>query len=250
MKKTLITLLALSSIAMADLTDGLQWAESFGDGFDKAPTITLNGKFIESKGVGSATSEGGRVSATDLSGGNFTDSFTFSFELVDLDANKWTNAFTMYTHGSDEGDNVLQIQMSNTGNLMVYTGGFTGSNVIDDASNFSLGKVDDLKGKQITLTMGTVGDNTVLTGYVDGVAISDTVTFTYAEGVTPSKAITGFKFGSQIGDGRGSNSVTVDNIYLWNRALSATEVAMIPEPTTATLSLLALAGLAARRRRK
>lgn len=45
---------------------------------------------------------------------------------------------------------------------------------------------------------------------------------------------------------------TIDNLTIWNRALSAEEVAgfVVPEPTTATLSLLALVGLAACRRRK
>ena len=47
-------------------------------------------------------------------------------------------------------------------------------------------------------------------------------------------------------------TVDSDNITFWNKALSDSEVSglVIPEPTTATLSLLALAGLAARRRRK
>ena len=47
-------------------------------------------------------------------------------------------------------------------------------------------------------------------------------------------------------------TVDFDNITFWNKALSDSEVSglVIPEPTTATLSLLALAGLAARRRRK
>ena len=47
-------------------------------------------------------------------------------------------------------------------------------------------------------------------------------------------------------------TVDFDNITFWNKALSDSEVSglVIPEPTTATLSLLALAGLAARRHRK
>ena len=88
--------------------------------------------------------------------------------------------------------------------------------------------------------------------YVDGVANSDIITFTYADGVTASTALTGFQFGAAFGGNRVSNSVTLDNIAVWNRALSAAEVATLPlpEPTTATLSLLALAGLAACRRRR
>lgn len=54
------------------------------------------------------------------------------------------------------------------------------------------------------------------------------------------------------GNANNATAVNVDNILIYDRALSATEVKAltVPEPTTATLSLLALAGLAARRRRK
>lgn len=54
------------------------------------------------------------------------------------------------------------------------------------------------------------------------------------------------------------NTAAIKSVYLHNSSLTSTDVStlhaeiaqMIPEPTTATLSLLALAGLAARRRRK
>ena len=54
-------------------------------------------------------------------------------------------------------------------------------------------------------------------------------------------------------------SDSIDNIYTWQGEVTANDIMTaskqepspsIPEPTTATLSLLALAGLAARRRRK
>ena len=48
----------------------------------------------------------------------------------------------------------------------------------------------------------------------------------------------------------GSQKVYIDGILAINPAVSnAWGLALIPEPTTATLGLLALAGLAARRRR-
>lgn len=251
MKKTLITFLALTGVASAAITDGLVWAEAFGDGLTKAPAITLNNAFHVENNVGIAGNSyaDSRIWTTNLSGGNFTDAFTFSFRLIDFEADNWTNALSFYTNGVTYGDNanVMQLQKSAAGNLMVYTSSFTGSNVSGDASNINLGSVDSLKGKVLTLTYA----DDVVTAYVDGVALSDTITFTYAEGVTPSKALTGFQFGAAFGNLRTSTSVTVDDIGLWNRSLSAVEItSLVPEPATATLSLLALCGLAARRRRK
>ncbi len=249
MKKTLVALLALSGFASAAITDGLLWAESFGDGFQQAASFSLNEAFYVENGVGVAGGghNASRVWTTNL-GGNFKDEFTFSFQLVDFDAANWKDALALYTNNEKSGTNhSLQFQKDNAGNLMIYTDNFTGSNVVEDASNINLGKIDDLKGAQLTITF----TGNTLTAYVDGKALDDTITFTYAEGVTPSTALTGFQFGTAFGGtDRASNSVTVDNIGVWNRALSAEEVAtLVPEPTTAALSLLALAGLAARRRR-
>lgn len=54
------------------------------------------------------------------------------------------------------------------------------------------------------------------------------------------------------GNGANAASTNYDNILVYNRALSASEMKalIVPEPTTATLSLPALVGPAARRRHK
>ncbi len=257
MKKTIITLLALAGVASADITDGLQWAESFGDGYSQAATFGYKNAFHVSSGVGIAGGEytDSRVWTTNTNG-KFSNAFTFSFKLVDFDANNWTDALSLYSNGTTSGtNNSIQLQKNNSGDLYVYTDKFTGSNVADDDSNIKLGSVDSLKGQVLTLVFDATGETNTLTAYVGGVALTETVTFTYADDVTASTALTGFQFGAAFGGDRVSNSVTVDDIAVWNRALTAAEVATlplqyIPEPATATLSLLALAGLAARRRRR
>jgi MYXO-CTERM domain-containing protein len=255
--------MALAGVASADITDGLQWAESFGDGYSQAATFGLTNSFYVENGVGVAGGDhtDSRVWTTNT-GGKFTNAFTFSFKMVDLDAAAWADAVSIYTNGTTSGtNNSLQLQKDASGNLMMYTENFTSSNVAGDDSNINLGSVDSLKGKVLTLVLDATGSSNTLTAYVGGTALTDTVTFTYADGVTASTALTGFQFGAAFGDQRASTSVTVDDIAVWNRALTAEEVAtlplvvagsddVVPEPATATLSLLALAGLAARRRRR
>ena len=50
MKKTIIALMALAGVASADITDGLQWAESFGDGYSQAATFGYNNAFYAENG--------------------------------------------------------------------------------------------------------------------------------------------------------------------------------------------------------
>ena len=263
MKKTIIALMALAGVASADITDGLQWAESFGDGYSLTSTFNKNNAFHVENGVGIAGGNytDSRVWTTNT-GGKFTNAFTFSMKLVDFDASDWQDALSLYTNGTVSGtNNSIQLQKNGNGELMVYTDKFTGSNVAGDDSNINLGSIDSLKGQVLTLVFDATGSSNTLTAYVGGTAITDTVTFTYAEGATASTALTGFQFGAAFGNNRVSKSVTVDDIAVWNRALTAEEVATlplkaagsddaVPEPATTTLSLLALCGLAARRRRR
>ncbi|MBR5623061.1 MAG: autotransporter-associated beta strand repeat-containing protein [Opitutales bacterium] len=228
---TLIAAAAMSVGVYADIgfagnSGAIQWAESFGDGFDSNNTFTLNNAFHEENGVGVAGGDyaNSRVWTTNT-GEKFTNAFTFSFELVDFSAANWTDALSLYTNGTTDGTNhSVQLQKSANGDLMVYTDKFTGSNVEGDASNINLGNINDLKGKVITLSFDARGATNTLTAYVDGVANADTVTFTYAEDVTASTALTGFQFGAAFGNNRVSNSVTVDNIVVSNTALTSTAI--------------------------
>ena len=101
-------------------------------------------------------------------------------------------------------------------------------------------------------TITLVRESNVLTLYVDGLS-QGSLTEVLSEGEEVA-SITGLQFANRFTGGNPSAPInaTIDNVTLWSRALSAKEVRAfaVPEPTTATLSLLALAGLAARRRRK
>ena len=143
--------------------------------------------------------------------------------LIGVENNKWvinsasnTNALTLsnqYTIG--EGVTSVSgsyiVSSSVTENAGQYT--YT-INVIDSESNTLL----------VSGSHTGVSKNGVTSGYFGGTNVM-------------------LGFGGHFGDGESPHAVgEYSNVKIYN--------AVIPEPTTATLSLLALCGLAARRRRK
>ncbi|MBE6436325.1 MAG: PEP-CTERM sorting domain-containing protein [Akkermansiaceae bacterium] len=98
-------------------------------------------------------------------------------------------------------------------------------------------------GDTITVALQNNGKGT-LTLYVDG-EVAGYTTITSANEYGSNKLIKVFNFGARNDGGNASNIILHDAQFV-----SGLTTQIIPEPTTATLSLLALAGLAARRRRR
>lgn len=179
-------------------------------------------------------------------------SFTISFDLLSLTANSWQSLLSIYSdNGTSEWDHAMSIRHNdNSGEMELST--------LDGGSDYVTGfggtHEEHKIGTGITGNSGTVGktvtfvsdgENRTLTLYIDGVQQGEAVTG-WDSGVP-----TGIQFGGTLGGGNGIGAAAIDNLNIWDRALTASEVtSLIPEPTTATLSLLALAGLVARRRRK
>ena len=254
MKKTLIGLMALAGIASAasigydEMTD----AQKAGVTKSWADSQTL----VASSDVYAALSTG--------------TSFTISFDIANININDTETvvacfAGSHHAYGWDDGK--LLIRMSDSGSLTLINSHGTSSNAWSEYFDGS-----------------TYGDNSVSAystdlGLTAAESLTTTTTYTFVSDST-SKTFTIYKNGIQIDQwtnwntdtgligtqlgGRweggcrlsGEDSVVLDNVTIWNKALTADEVSSIviapaiPEPTTATLSLLALAGLAARRRSK
>lgn len=259
MKKNLVLILALAVAGAAQaasltyseytdaLKDGLQVAYSFDSTNPDFGSMSVGELTVTDQGTSTST-----MWCTSMNDGGAynTGAFTVSFDLLGFTGANWTNILDLHTVGNDGscsmGDtHALQIQIDNANTFHVYNAGHFGG-TSTDGGNITLGAKDSLLDSTITLTF----DGSTVTGYVNGKAAGSFV----LENVT-SPALTGFQFGHSLGGGRASGAREYDNVAFWNRALTADEVGVlaatpaVPEPATATLGLLALAGLAARRRR-
>ncbi len=181
-----------------------------------------------------------------------TGSFTVSFDVKNLSTtnSNWNSIICLYSNGTTSGNgNSLQLQFDTQGNLHLYNqvGGATGFGGNTTGSILTGLTSADLQKDEWT-SFSIVSDLTTntLSVYVNGTSVGSV-----ADWNPTSPALTGAQFGTAFGSGGHSlnGSIDINNIKFYNEAVHPASE-NIPEPTTATLSLLALAGLAARRRRK
>lgn len=260
MKKTIITILMLGSMAMgatltysqyedAGLKDELVAAWSFDSGSAADTSTTLwSGEFVTTS---SGTGKIGRIddvrNIVSTTGDDLTNSaFTLSLDLVSYSStHKWKNIFTLYA-GNNSG---LVLTRTDNDAYSIYSYGFGGT---QDFMSEIVGFGTSTEPINFTVTY----DGTNLVTYING-SESMTTEASLTDGLT------GVYFGAGVNGERpidsgysGTHYAELDNIALWNKALTAEQVKMVatgqivPEPATATLSLLALCGLAVRRRRK
>ena len=203
-----------------------------------------NGSFTYTIGNDYATFGSGSGGGTPYNSGiaGISGSFTVSFDLKNLSStgNAWKDVFSLYSNGTVSGEsNSMVLEFNKAGELYFYNKGFggqTGGNINtgvtwtdlqqDTWNNFSI--VSDLSSQTLSV-------------YVNG-ALAGTIT-----GWNPSSpALTGSQFGSSFGEVRPMNgTMDINNIKFYDGV-----VLPVPEAATASLSLLGLAALMMRRRRR
>ena len=247
MKKTLIALIALAGVASAA---SLNYSEL---------DSTLQAGAVHTAWADvTATSSNQPYFGISNTGSNFTLSFDISsIDSVSSEKTLLSVAGTNSIANWDDG--FLQLWVNSNGNLIFnntcggnnatkYFDGSTRGNPTVSAYTMDLGILAaDTSKKAYTITLVSNSEDKTFTAYVNGQQQAQ-----WTEWDTDT-GITGMQLGKRYGNGRDiDGSAHFENLVVWNRALSATEVSalIVPEPTTATLSLLALAGLATRRRRK
>ena len=219
MKKTLITLLALAGVAVAGV-DG-DWAGNFSWGADTDLALTLTDAPIS---ISEMTSDKA-YKATNS--GAYVGTYTPNVNIGENPANSWTLNFTV-TNTSTE---LLDIRAITLGTFL-----FNGGGNPQNADTFA-------RPVQFSLSLGDTVLSTVVSPLAGNNWDAATVIDLGAKYVTldAGQAAT-LKLTAQ--------SAQTTTVYGTFVGVKNATFSIIPEPTTATLSLLALAGLAARRRRK
>lgn len=233
MKKTIIALLALAGVAAAadstqelwslDFT-GTSLSSSFADGVSLStlPTSGINNGLTLNNAPLTLTQTGSTLT--------YGDEFVFS---VTLQVNSHLGSWPELVGFGNNNHNWKGAYYVNDDNFVLDKNGFG----TPDETNKAIGDVSVTLNTPITLSFKSDGEGTVTMYVGDTVAGYTTIDDDYLE-----QTIDKFALGGRIGGKNGNNS----NVTVYSASLTK----MVPEPTTATLSLLAFAGLAARRRRK
>lgn len=251
----LVGVASAASVGYNSMTDGqksgVQLAWDFSGGSASPVVGSVNNTFTLSDDGSTAHLTGSDKPWTNSLTDSFSSGdFTLSLDVNSFTANNWEALVSLYSVGGTGDSKCLQIGVNTQGQLAVFNevGGATGYASIDTEGNILTGLFSGFSGASTLTLVSDMTNSKTLSVYVDGELVGSHSNWS----ASTDQALMGIQVGSAFGGGRVFPEAEISNITLWNRALSLSEVKalLVPEPTTATLSLLALAGLVARRRRK
>ncbi len=215
---------------------------------------------------------GGVAAAADVTIGSYVTKDSVNYDIVDSFAGEtYDDVDSTYGVHLDKLHFKSLTFVLNTGDMLVSDSGLKTGDALTLKSLTILGRYDtnDYRATDSTMTVtledassytssvavhvrGNSGCATITYDFTDAITFSlgDDLTFTFnrgsAEGDDPT-----YNLGIAPMQGVSGAPIVYNNVWQMGTQLSvASAAASVPEPTTATLSLLALAGLAARRRRK
>lgn len=272
MKKSLITLITLTGMASAATLSTINTEDSnllsYID-FNNSQTPIIVDTLTYSNFASVSTNGYGIVRGGDTNGDNM---YTSNLEGKSVSTSAFTFSFDVRSFGTGDlasltvnnGDDWKKVMLTSTSssNLELTFYGAGGNTILTQDTGITPNSSRDtwstitLVGNSILLP-GDTNKSVVVQLYVDGESKGlVNMTAAGATNWTDDYTLNGLQFCGSYG-GLGTlkdfnGTAEIDNVLFYNRALSAAEVKAltIPEPTSAALSLFALAGLAMRRRRK
>ncbi len=253
MKKTIISLLCLSGVAFG--TDAtLTWSVDCTNGgysmlTGDSPLASgyCSSNFIPGSGVqtsGSAADGSGIALNSQLQTlqGEFSLTMTLTSVTTDFNTDAAANQLALIAMKKSDGYIFSVHAHSQTGIITLDLG----NGEINEVCNNIALNGGTTEAQTITLTFGNVegSGNALLSVYLDDVLA------TSAEMNGPWRTSHSVAANLLTGFEKPGVAAVVSQVSYYNGALTREQISeIVPEPTTATLSLLALAGLAARRRR-
>lgn len=266
MKKTLITLALFAASSVAALATeaedypGLVYAMELDDGLTSTSTLNPNGTTsIDLSSYNLNTTDGFTISInTQLSSSTYS---AWSHILM-LGFDNWTNPTTNTNFTNGPAISWQSVSSGVTGGVGINPAIFEGSSTL--VAN-ETGKILVDTAYNVILTV--LGDTWTISVYdsAGDCIATNTLEYDYSDTnpltTLSSIAIGGTTAGSTDNSSFNKATDEVDNLAVFDYVLTDTEqvnlsistlngYGVIPEPSTATLSLLALAGLCVRRRRK
>ncbi len=262
MKKTIIAILALSGIAMGEVTVSTH-TTSGSTTVAKGTEIADGVKIAEDMTFGSNSSfqaAKNDLVTTDITLGNYyIGNYTISLWLT---GDSFTNNHVLFTfshsfNADSYGYNALVWDAENKA-ITLGRGNFGADadsvTFTDNAGTATgLGEYISTAAEAVNITLastqtGTTDDLQTATLYINGEKVH-----TFNQLTTKMNGGGGLAHPDTYTSLSQSSTAKYGTVKLTNEALSAEKISgfagIVPEPATATLSLLALAGLAARRRR-
>lgn len=202
--------------------------------------------------ISSSTGTPWKVGATQFSDGNFTISLDVNY----IGVYNWEAILDLSSTGSNGDANTIQLSMNKGSKELMLCNGVAGEATYAgtiSAGNLGTGLYAEEDLNWATVTIVSEATTNTLNLYVNGEIKGTWSGSAWTAGEGQSLALKGIQIGAVLGGSRKINDVQIDNIAIWNRALSQNEVAsLIPEPSTfgllAGLGALALVGTRRRRR--
>ncbi len=252
MKKTLIALMALAGVAAAkDISGSFTWTNANGYKFTFDDSVLTMSSISSDKGqknlasyqLNLGTEEAPdiiNVIETSKINDNYTDylkvttatSYAPDVNIGNSTTASWTLTFTL-NNNSDEDMSLYQMGFD----VFLFNSGGKAQNADDYKRPITL-TITENNVKIGSVGVATAGDNWHTTATI---ALDD-----YILGAKSSAT-----FALTVNNAQTDNDPNKEGVQLMGTFVGLSGITVtVPEPTTATLSLLALAGLAARRRRK